>query len=137
MTADQEGFIQKAQDSLRAAKLLEENDLIDFAASRTYYAMFYVAQAFLISLGLRFQKHGSLIASFGQHFVKTGLIPAHFHQNLIKSFNKRISGDYATNSNLTKTEVATMISQAEEFLALAEQMLTTAPPTDPPETKPE
>jgi uncharacterized protein (UPF0332 family) len=123
MTADQEGFIQKAQDSLRAAKLLEENDLIDFAASRAYYAMFYVAEAFLIDLGLRFQKHGSLIAAFGQHFVKTGLISAHFHQNLIKSYNKRISGDYTTNSNLTKTEVATMISQAEEFIALAEQML--------------
>ncbi len=39
---------QKAQDSLRAAKLLEENELIDFAASRAYYAMFYVAEAFLI-----------------------------------------------------------------------------------------
>jgi len=92
MTADQEGFIQKAQDSLRAARLLRENDLIDFAASRAYYAMFYVAEAFLIGRGLKFQKHGSLIAAFGQHFVKTGLIPAHFHQNLIKSYNKRISG---------------------------------------------
>lgn len=128
MTADQEGFIQKAQDSLRAAKLLEENDLIDFAASRAYYAMFYVAEAFLIGLGLRFQKHGSLIAAFGQHFVKTGLISAQFHQNLIKAYNKRISGDYTTNSNLTKTEVGTMVSQAEEFIALAEQMLGATPP---------
>lgn len=128
MTADQEGFIQKAQDSLRAAKLLEENDLIDFAASRAYYAMFYVAEAFLIGLGLRFQKHGSLIAAFGQHFVKTGRIPAQFHQNLIKAYNKRISGDYTTNSNLTKTEVSLMIAQAEEFIALAEQMLGATPP---------
>lgn len=127
MTADQEGFIQKAQDSLRAAKLLEENDLIDFAASRAYYAMFYVAEAFLIGLGLRFQKHGSLIAAFGQHFVKTGRIPAQFHQNLIKAYNKRISGDYTTNSNLTKTEVSLMIAQAEEFIALAEQMLGATP----------
>jgi len=93
VTTDQEELIQKAQDSLRAAKLLKENDLIDFAASRAYYAMFYVAQAFLIGIGLKFSKHGSLIAAFGQHFVKTGLIPAQYHQNLIKGYNKRVIGE--------------------------------------------
>lgn len=123
MTENQSGFVEKAKLSVQAAKLLEENDLTEFAASRAYYAMFYVAQALLLDKGLKFAKHGSLIASFGQHFVKTGLIPAHFHQNLIKAYNKRISGDYATDSNLTKAEVATMISQAEEFITLAEQML--------------
>lgn len=128
MTADRKGLIEKAEESLRAAKLFEENGLIDFAASRAYYPMFYVSQAFLLGKGLTFSKHGSLIAAFGQHFVKTGLIPAHFHQNLIKAYNKRISGDYTINSNLTNTEVATMISQAEEFIALAEQMLGAKPP---------
>jgi uncharacterized protein len=123
MTTGQEELIRKAQDSLRAAKLLNENDLIDFSASRAYYAMFYVARAFLLGQGLEFSKHGSLIAAFGLHFVKTGLIPARYHQNLIKGYNKRVIGDYMTNSTLTKTEVATMITQAEEFLALAEQIL--------------
>ena len=127
MTEEQEGFVQKAGLSVQVAKLLEENDLTEFAASRAYYAMFYVAQALLLDKSLKFQKRGSLIAAFGQHFVKTGLIPAYFHQNLIKAYNKRISGDYTTNPNLTKPEVATMISQAEEFLALAEQLLNPKP----------
>jgi len=97
--------------------------------------MFYVAQAFLLGQGLKFSKHGSLIAAFGLHFVKTGLIPAHYHQNLIKGYNKRVIGDYTTNSTLTKTEADTMITQAEEFLALAEQMLGAQPHAkDQPET---
>ncbi len=128
MTVDQEDLIQKAQDSLRAAKLLNENGLIDFAASRAYYAMFYVARAFLLGQGLKFSKHGSLIAAFGLHFVKTGLISAHYRQYLINGYNKPVIGDYMTKSTLTKTETATMITQAEEFLALAEQMPGAQPP---------
>jgi hypothetical protein len=36
--------------------------------------------------------------------------------------------EFAYDSTLTKTEAATMISQAEEFLALAEQALGAQPP---------
>ena len=65
MTTEQEELIRKAQDSLRAAKLLNENDMTGFAVSRAYYTMFYVARAFLLGMGLEFSKHGSLIAAFG------------------------------------------------------------------------
>jgi len=123
MTKEQEALIEKARKSLRAAKLLLSNDMPDFAASRAYYTMFYVASAFLLGKGLKFSKHGSLIASFGQHFVKTGEIEAKFHRRLIDAQDNRIIGDYSSISSLTEPEAATIISQAEEFLALAEQML--------------
>jgi uncharacterized protein (UPF0332 family) len=45
MTPDQLLLIQKAQASVRAAKLLADQELYDFAVSRAYYAMFYVAKA--------------------------------------------------------------------------------------------
>lgn len=123
MTEEQEETVEKAKASLRAARLLLSDDLIDFAASRAYYAMFYVARALLLGKGLAFSKHGSLIAAFGQHFVKTGEVEARFHRNLIKAERDRIAGDYSTRSKLTQAKVATMISQAEEFITLAEQML--------------
>jgi len=47
MTSEQSALLQKAQDSIRAAKLLSEDGLYDISVSRTYYAMFYVAEAFL------------------------------------------------------------------------------------------
>ncbi|MGF1522413.1 MAG: HEPN domain-containing protein [Leptolyngbyaceae cyanobacterium] len=47
MTPDQEALILKAQQSLAAAQLLLANGYTDFAASRAYYTMFYIAEAFL------------------------------------------------------------------------------------------
>lgn len=128
MTEEQSDLIEKAKKSLQAAQLLLANDLADFAASRAYYTMFYLAAAFLIGKGLKFSKHGSLIAAFGQHFVKTGEVDAKFHRYLLDAQDDRIIGDYAAKSVLSKTEVATMISQAEESHAFAEQMLGANPP---------
>ena len=128
MTQEQSDLVEKTKKSLEAARLLLTNDLPDFAASRAYYSMFYLASAFLLGKGLKFSKHGSLIAAFGQHFVKTGEVDAKFHRYLIDAQDDRIIGDYTAKSVLTKTEVATMIAQAEEFLAFAEQRLGVTPP---------
>ena len=40
MTPKQDAFLSKAHDSVRAAKLLSDAGLYDFAVSRAYYAMF-------------------------------------------------------------------------------------------------
>ncbi len=131
MTKEQEALLSKARETLRAAKLLAANNLLDSAASRAYYTMFYLAGALLLGKGLSFAKHGSLLAAFGQHLVKTGEVEAKFHRYLINAQDNRIEGDYSAQSNLTQTQVETMIAQADEFLALTEQMLTTTPPTSP------
>ena len=52
LTRDQAALVKKAQESLRAAKLLAEDELYDFAALRAYYAMFYIAEAFLLEEAL-------------------------------------------------------------------------------------
>ncbi len=54
MTHEQTALLNKACESLRAAKLLIENGLYDFAASRAYYTMFYIAESFLLGEGLVF-----------------------------------------------------------------------------------
>lgn len=67
MTPEQEALVRKAQDSLRGAQVLASQKLFDFAVSRAYYTMFYVAEAFLLGEGLTFSKHSGVIAAFGQH----------------------------------------------------------------------
>jgi uncharacterized protein (UPF0332 family) len=52
MTREQAVLMKKAYDSLRGAKLLARDGLHDFAASRAYYTMFYVAEALLLGEGL-------------------------------------------------------------------------------------
>ena len=123
MTPAQSALLQKASESLQAAKLLASQNFFDFAASRAYYTMFYVASAFLLGESLSFSKHSTVIAKFGQHFAKTGRVPAEFHRYLINAQNSRIIGDYHLGSNLDKTETQKQIAHAEQFLELAERLI--------------
>ncbi|MCT7973667.1 HEPN domain-containing protein [Laspinema olomoucense] len=70
MTNEQRELLLKAQKSLQEAKLLLSNDYSDYAASRAYYRMFYIAEAFLEGEGLSFSKHSAVMAAFGRKFAK-------------------------------------------------------------------
>jgi uncharacterized protein (UPF0332 family) len=78
MTREQAALLNKERDSLRGAKLLAADGLHDFAASRAYYTMFYIAEALLLGEGLSFSKHTAVIAAFGRRFARTGVVPAGF-----------------------------------------------------------
>lgn len=52
MKNEQKLLLEKAQESLRASKILLENQLPDFAVARAYYTMFYIAEAFFTKTGL-------------------------------------------------------------------------------------
>ena len=78
-----EALLAKAARSRRAAALLGEQDYLDFAASRAYYALFYVAEALLLAEGLSFSSHAALIAGFGKTFAKTQRLAPRFHRYLI------------------------------------------------------
>ena len=69
MTAELEALIEKGRRSLGAARRLFGEGDYDFAASRAYYAMFYLAEALLLARHLTFSKHSAVIAAFG---MRTG-----------------------------------------------------------------
>jgi uncharacterized protein (UPF0332 family) len=68
MTSEQLFLLQKAEDSIRAAKLLMEGEL------------FYLAQAFLLGDGLSFSSHSAVIAAFGREFARTERLPKTLHR---------------------------------------------------------
>ena len=90
MTPEQQDLLQKATSSLEAARVLLENGFPEFAASRAYYAMFYIAEAFLEGEGLSFSKHSAVISAFGQQFARTGRVPIEFHRRLITAEQIRL-----------------------------------------------
>jgi uncharacterized protein (UPF0332 family) len=94
LTEDQRELLEKARSSLAAATWLLEGAYPDFAASRAYYVMFYVAQTLLEGEGLAFSKHSAVIAAFGQYFARIGKVPAEFHRFLLTAQDLRHSGDY-------------------------------------------
>ncbi len=128
MIPEQIALLTKAGESLRAASLLVANALPDFAASRAYYTMFYVAEAFLLGEGLSFSSHAAVISAFGRDFARTGRVPVEFHRYLISAQNLRNQGDYDIDSAITETDVNQLIGHAEEFLELAQRLLANQPP---------
>lgn len=128
MTQEQIALLTKAGESLRAAKLLAGNALPDFAASRAYYTMFYVAEAFLLGEGLTFSSHAAVISAFGRDFARTGRVPVEFHRYLIDAQDRRNQGDYNIEPAIPEEEANQLIAQAELFLELAERLLGNQPP---------
>lgn len=127
MTQEQVALLKKAKDSLEAARLLVDKGYYDFAVSRTYYSMFYIAEAFLLGEGLSFSKHSAVIAAFGQHFIKTGRIPQEFHRYLIEGEDSRNVGDYDIIPGLSKKEALEQIERADKFLELANRLIENFP----------
>ncbi len=116
MTAEQEALLEKAKRSIRSAKLLVADGDFDTAVSLAYYAMFYTAEALLLSKGLAYSKHSAVIADFGREFAKSGLLPTRHHAHLRAAAEARNTADYQFSSHLTVEETAQHIAHAEQFL---------------------
>lgn len=121
MTDEQRELLLKAQQSLEAAKLLLTNGYPDYATSRAYYTMFYIAEAFLEGEGLDFSKHSAVIAAFGREFAKPRRVSPDFHRFLIEAQELRTTSDYGQFNAVTVDQATEQIQRAEDFLALAIQ----------------
>lgn len=71
-------YIKNAHVMLEVAALNLSEDFYGSAVNRAYYAIFYAANALLVTQGLARSKHSGVIAAFRERFVKTGLIEAEY-----------------------------------------------------------
>jgi uncharacterized protein (UPF0332 family) len=125
VTPEQQALLDKARRSIEAAQSLIQQKFYDFAVSRAYYAMFYIAEALLDQEGLSFSSHAAVISAFGQYLARPGKIPAEFHRQLIDAQAQRTRADYDPQSaDLSQIDAENIVSQAQAFLATAVQKLT-------------
>lgn len=115
MTPEQQALINKSRLSIDAAQSLIERGFYDFAVSRAYYAMFYVAEALLDREGLSFSSHAAVISGFGQYLARSGKIPAQYHRQLIDAQAQRTRADYDPQPNLSQQDAEILTNQAEAF----------------------
>ncbi|OGX04086.1 MAG: hypothetical protein A3G87_03780 [Omnitrophica bacterium RIFCSPLOWO2_12_FULL_50_11] len=116
-------LLAKAAESIKAAELLLQAKQAEFAASRAYYAMFYIAEALLYEKGLKFKKHSAVHSAFGEKFSKTGILDAKFHKTLVQAFENRLISDYDVEAAIPAGDAVSMIEQAREFLEAATDYL--------------
>lgn len=123
MKNEQKHLLDKAIESLEAAEVLFNEKYYGFCVSRTYYAMFYIAQAFLLKLNLSYSKHSAVISGFGKEFILNNKIDSKFHRYLIDAQNIRNIGDYDTIAEISQEEASIEIQRAKEFIELAKKDL--------------
>ena len=113
----------KAERSFSAAALLLEAGNPDFAASRAYYGCFYVAEALLLSEGLRFSRHGQVISQYGRLFARESRLDRRFHRLLDHAFSLRQAADYTVELRISDEGTHRVIDEGRTFLAAARDYL--------------
>jgi uncharacterized protein (UPF0332 family) len=110
-------MLDKAKESIAAAALLAEQGYMDFAASRAYYARFYIAEALLLERGLSYSSHSAVIAGYGKEFSKSRELDPKYHKYLIAAQDFRSQGDYTYDSSVSAEHAQNTLDWANEFLA--------------------
>ena len=123
MTGEIEARIRKARRSLAAARRLAEDGDHDFAVARAYYAMFYLAEAMLLTRDLRFSRHAAVIAAVAQHFVRPAEFAIEHLDALRAGFELRQLADYISGAAITARQAQETLSRAQAFLDAAEAHL--------------
>ncbi len=119
MTPEIEALLEKSQQSLQAARALQAGGYFSFSASRLYYAMFYVAQALLLSRGQSYSSHSAVIAAYGKEFAKTETLDTRFHRWLLDAQDVRNIGDYGIGEEVSAVQCQELMMWAKSFLEAA------------------
>lgn len=123
MIPEIKALLEKAQQSIHAAESLRSNGYINFAASRLYYTMFYIAQALLLSRCQSYSSHAGVIAAYGKEFAKTGDLDARFHRWLLDAQDIRNEGDYGIGEDISSVQYQELVMWANSFLVAAKTYL--------------
>jgi len=115
--------MERAIESLSAAKLMLENGMLTSAMNRIYYAMFYAVQAVLITKNASFSKHGQVKGYFNKEFVHKGIFSVSLGKIYNRVFEYRQKFDYVDFEIPTTDMVNEFIKHATDFIGEVELFL--------------
>ncbi len=116
MNAVAASLLERAGKYLKSARLLMDAGDYESSVSRAYYAMFFSAEAVLLTKGLSSSSHGGVLSVFGEHFVKPGIFPRSMGKALNRAYSKRQLGDYEHRFVITAREAKEVLADAERFV---------------------
>jgi|Deesub1362A_J573_1020465.scaffolds.fasta_scaffold01767_8 uncharacterized protein (UPF0332 family) len=109
-------FIEKAEKFLTTAKHALDLGDYDSCASRSSYAMFFMAEAALLTKNLSASSHKGVISLFGEHSVKIGIFERSLGRDLSDAYDKRLVGDYGIGFILAEEETKDLLETAQDFV---------------------
>lgn len=123
-------YSQKAERTLTAARLLLDGGNAEGACNRAYYAMYYAAQAALLTAGIAepengYKSHHGLISAFGKHLVLSGQVDQALGRSINKVQHFRQLADY-TGESFPLEDATWAVEQADAFVAAMRARVMTA-----------
>lgn len=112
----EENLRDKSRRSLEAAHDHFAKGDYDFAVSRLYYAMFYLAEALLGRRGKAYASHSALLSGFYHTFIATGEFPKQLHALLHEAYDLRQKGDYGPSDAINESRARKLLVDATEFV---------------------
>ena len=93
-------LIKKTDAALSSSQALLSNGDVEGSVNRSYYAMFYIANATILSLHPSrrhdtYKSHNGAITEFNKLLVKEGIVSKDIGKNLSQVFAHRINADYS------------------------------------------
>jgi uncharacterized protein (UPF0332 family) len=107
--------IERSRESIRAAEIMLENEMLTISMNRVYYSMFYAVQALLALYKVSFTKHGQVKGYFNRELIKTGIFSVDMGKLYNKVFEYRQKFDYVDFAVPDRNMVFEYIEKAREF----------------------
>jgi uncharacterized protein (UPF0332 family) len=115
--------VAKAREDVETARELVALGRYRVAATRSYYAIFTITTAVLLTQGLARDKHTGVQSAFGEHFVQSGQIQREYGRIFTVARKAREESDYADQLAFTREYAEKHLADAERFVARMEQYL--------------
>ncbi len=118
-------LVRKSKRAIRSARLDVQDQDFDSAINRSYYAMFDMARAALLSSGIQEDKlprtHKGVIAAFRRHAVESGKIDVELAAALSRTEALRLQADYS-GTEIDAKSAADAFARAEMFVQEVERV---------------
>jgi len=108
--------LARSEESMRAARVLVESQLLHDAESRLYYGIYHAAVALLLTEGIEPRTHAGTANLLGLHFVKTGRMDAEDARLFARIQKYRIEADYGRDFVLTDEALRQDLAACEAFV---------------------
>lgn len=108
--------LERANEALRAAHLLLENNMLTSAMNRIYYSMFYAVQSLLVLHNVSFSKHTHVKGYFTKEFINKGIFSIELGKSFNKIFEYRQKFDYVDLITPDQNIIKDNIKHAKKFI---------------------
>jgi hypothetical protein len=107
---------RRAQKSLQAAEILQQNGLAEDAISRAYYALMHAAKAALLVHDVIAESHTAVRRLFGQVLVMAAGVEREWAQILARGHDQRGAADYDVDFEVDEEVANRLVQDAQRFI---------------------